>query len=246
MTTNASGCDCRMARVRGRRARGPGRRLEGDTALEKTTISAPPRAARSSSSASFASPPADPSSAASPTRRAAVRGLGAGTLELDDTSHALGPDTGAYVRAGERYTIDNAGPDDLDRRLRLDAGAERAAAASTRHGAVRGAAELRADDKRTFRYLVNQDALPRRDAVRRPRRAGPRTTVTPTTRSATSSRAAGSRTWKARRSAGSGFVLPAAGDDPLHREHGARPDADSRRVPPVGRPAASRSYEDSS
>ena len=46
---------------------------------------------------------------------------GAGTLELEGEPHELEPDTAAYVRAGETYVIDNAGPDEL--RGRLDDGA---------------------------------------------------------------------------------------------------------------------------
>jgi quercetin dioxygenase-like cupin family protein len=83
---------------------------------------------------------------------------GAGTLELDGEPHELEPNSGAYVRAGETYVIENAGPDELH------------VVSSTvpvgqvhrgpRQVVVRFAdrAELRADAKRTFRYLVNQDA----------------------------------------------------------------------------------------
>ena len=83
---------------------------------------------------------------------------GSGTLELEGEPHDLEPESGAYVRAGESYAIDNAGPGELllvsttvpvDRVNR-----------PPREVIVRFAdrAELRADAKRTFRYLVNQDA----------------------------------------------------------------------------------------
>ena len=38
---------------------------------------------------------------------------GSGTLELDGEPHELEPESGAYVRAGETYVIDNPGPDEL-------------------------------------------------------------------------------------------------------------------------------------
>jgi mannose-6-phosphate isomerase-like protein (cupin superfamily) len=83
---------------------------------------------------------------------------GAGTLHLDGEPHPLEPDSGLYVRAGETYAIENAGPDEV------------VIVATTvplehvnrppRQVVVRFAdrPELRADAKRTFRYLVNQDA----------------------------------------------------------------------------------------
>jgi mannose-6-phosphate isomerase-like protein (cupin superfamily) len=83
---------------------------------------------------------------------------GGGTLELDGEPHPLEPDSGVYVRAGESYVVANDGPEEL-------------AIVSTsmpvehvnrppRQVVVRFAdrPELRADAKRTFRYLVNQDA----------------------------------------------------------------------------------------
>src|SRR5215213_532277 len=38
---------------------------------------------------------------------------GRGTLELEDERHELEPDTAEYVRAGERYVIENEGDDEL-------------------------------------------------------------------------------------------------------------------------------------
>jgi quercetin dioxygenase-like cupin family protein len=83
---------------------------------------------------------------------------GRGTLELDGEPYDLEPESGVYVRAGETYVVENDGADDL------------VVVSSTvpiehvrrgpREVVVRFAdrPELRADDKRTFRYLVNQDA----------------------------------------------------------------------------------------
>jgi mannose-6-phosphate isomerase-like protein (cupin superfamily) len=83
---------------------------------------------------------------------------GAGTLELDGEPHDLESESGAYVRAGETYVIDNAGPDELV--LVSTSVPVESVSRPPREVIVRFAdrKELRADDKRTFRYLVNQDA----------------------------------------------------------------------------------------
>ena len=83
---------------------------------------------------------------------------GAGTLELDGQPHDLEPDSAAYVRAGESYAIVNDGPDEL--LVVSTAVPVEQVYRSPRQVIVRFAdqAELRADAKRTFRYLVNQDA----------------------------------------------------------------------------------------
>lgn len=83
---------------------------------------------------------------------------GAGTLELDGEAHDFAAGSGAYVRAGETYVIDNPGPDEL-LVVSTTVPVEQVNA-SSRKVIVRFAdrPELRADAKRTFRYLVNQDA----------------------------------------------------------------------------------------
>jgi mannose-6-phosphate isomerase-like protein (cupin superfamily) len=82
---------------------------------------------------------------------------GRGTLELDGEPHGVEPDTGVYVRAGERWAIANEGPGEL---LLLSVAAPPGEELGNRRVVVRFAEqqELRADAKRTFRYLVNQDA----------------------------------------------------------------------------------------
>jgi mannose-6-phosphate isomerase-like protein (cupin superfamily) len=82
---------------------------------------------------------------------------GHGTLELDGERHALAPDTGAYVRAGERWAIENDGPEDL---VVVSVASPPGEELGERRVVVRFAdqPEHRADAKRTFRYLVNQDA----------------------------------------------------------------------------------------
>jgi quercetin dioxygenase-like cupin family protein len=83
---------------------------------------------------------------------------GAGTLELDGDPHPLDPDSGIYVRAGESYAIDNPGPGELV--LVSTSVPIEHVNRPPRQVVVRFAdrPELRADAKRTFRYLVNQDA----------------------------------------------------------------------------------------
>jgi quercetin dioxygenase-like cupin family protein len=83
---------------------------------------------------------------------------GRGTLELDGEPHPLEPDSGVYVRAGESYVVANDGADELvivSTSVPLEH-----VNRPPRQVVVRFAdrPELRADAKRTFRYLVNQDA----------------------------------------------------------------------------------------
>lgn len=134
-----------------------GRRAEGDTALEKLVLG------RHTGSALLEQ---------RVTRYAPGRSLprneegrdellyvvsGSGTLELEGEPHDLEPDTGVYVRAGETYAIDNAGPGEL--LVVSTAVPVEQAYRPPREVIVRFAdrPELRADAKRTFRYLVNQD-----------------------------------------------------------------------------------------
>jgi mannose-6-phosphate isomerase-like protein (cupin superfamily) len=83
---------------------------------------------------------------------------GEGTLLLDGAEHRLEPDSGVFVAAGETLEIDNPGPDPLV--VVSVVAAEEDAPGPERKVVVRFAdqPELRADAKRTFRYLVNQDA----------------------------------------------------------------------------------------
>ncbi len=84
---------------------------------------------------------------------------GAGTLRLGGSEHALAPDTGAFVAPGETYEIDNPGPEPLVA-VSVLTPVDRAAASDTRRVTVRfnDQEEIRADENRTFRYLVNEDA----------------------------------------------------------------------------------------
>jgi mannose-6-phosphate isomerase-like protein (cupin superfamily) len=84
---------------------------------------------------------------------------GRGRLELEGTAHSLEPDTGAYVRPGETYAVENDGPEPLVL-VSVTAPAERAADGLGRRVTVRYADQpvLPATPNREFRYLVNQDA----------------------------------------------------------------------------------------
>jgi mannose-6-phosphate isomerase-like protein (cupin superfamily) len=83
---------------------------------------------------------------------------GKGTLELNGEPYDLEPESGVYIRAGETYTVENEGADEL---LVVSSTVPiEHVRRGPREVVVRFAdrPELRADDKRTFRYLVNQDA----------------------------------------------------------------------------------------
>ncbi len=135
-----------------------GRRVEGDTALEKLVFGThtgsrllEQRVTRYASGRSLPRREAD--------RDELVYVVsGAGTLELDGDQHDLEPESGVYIRAGETYVIDNTGPDEL--LLVSTSVPVENVIRPPREVIVRFAdrKELRADDKRTFRYLVNQDA----------------------------------------------------------------------------------------
>ncbi|HSS72233.1 MAG TPA: cupin domain-containing protein [Gaiellaceae bacterium] len=82
---------------------------------------------------------------------------GHGTLYVNGKQHALEPDTGVYLTPGDRYRVDNPGPDEL---LMVSVTAPQDTAVEDDHGVtVRYADQpaLPASPNREFRYLVNQD-----------------------------------------------------------------------------------------
>ena len=92
------------------------RRPTRSTAIRPSRRSswAPAPARSSSSSESPVTPPAARCHAANRRRDELLYAVsGSGTLELDGEPHDLQPESGAYVRAGETYVIDNPGPDEL-------------------------------------------------------------------------------------------------------------------------------------
>jgi mannose-6-phosphate isomerase-like protein (cupin superfamily) len=135
-----------------------GRRTEGDTALEKL-IMGPDTGSQLLEQRVTRYAPGRSLPRGAPERDELLYAVsGSGTLELAGEPHELQPDSGAYVRAGETYVIDNRGPDEL---LIVSTSVPvEQAYRPPREVIVRFAdrPELRADAKRTFRYLVNQDA----------------------------------------------------------------------------------------
>jgi mannose-6-phosphate isomerase-like protein (cupin superfamily) len=83
---------------------------------------------------------------------------GTATLELEGEPYELEPESAAYIRGGEAYRILNDGPEELH--VVSSTVPIEHVRRGPREVVVRFAdqAELRADSRRTFRYLVNQDA----------------------------------------------------------------------------------------
>ena len=82
---------------------------------------------------------------------------GHGTLYVNDEAHPLEPDTGVYLTAGDRYLVDNPGPDEL---LAVSVTAPQDSAPPDGHGVtVRYADQpaLPASPNREFRFLVDKD-----------------------------------------------------------------------------------------
>lgn len=135
-----------------------GRRAEGDTALEKVVLGAATGSELLEQRVTRYGP-----GRSLPRRNEGRDELlyvvsGRGTLELEGEPHDLEPDAGAYVRAGEEYVVDSEGPDEL---LVVSATVPVAQVyRPPREVIVRfgDRPELRADDKRTFRYLVDEEA----------------------------------------------------------------------------------------
>ncbi|HWH06320.1 MAG TPA: cupin domain-containing protein [Gaiellaceae bacterium] len=132
-----------------------GVRADGDTAVEQTTWD------RSSGSQLLEQRVVRFARGRSRTRSDAERDellyvvSGRATLVLGDEEHALEPMMGAYVRAGEEWAVDNDGPEELHV-VAVSVPAE-GARSGARRVTVRfdDQPEQRADDNRTFRYLVN-------------------------------------------------------------------------------------------
>lgn len=82
---------------------------------------------------------------------------GSGAIEVNGERHALEPDMGVYLAAGDRYAVDNPGPDALE--IVSVTAPEEHDPPPERHVTVRYADRqpLPASPNREFRYLVNQD-----------------------------------------------------------------------------------------
>ena len=135
-----------------------GRRAEGDTALEKVVLGLHTGSALLEQRVTRYAPGRSLPRGEAGRDELLYTVSGLGTLDLEGEPYDLEPDVGAYVRAGESYVIDNPGPEDL--LIVSTTVPVEQVYRSSREVIVRFAdrPELRADAKRTFRYLVNQDA----------------------------------------------------------------------------------------
>lgn len=82
---------------------------------------------------------------------------GHGTLYVNGEPHPLEPETGVYLAPGDRYRVDNPGPDEL---VTVSVTAPLDTAVAHDHGTTVRYADrpaLPASPNREFRYLVNQD-----------------------------------------------------------------------------------------
>jgi (S)-ureidoglycine aminohydrolase len=83
---------------------------------------------------------------------------GRGTLTIDGRDHALEPDLGAYIAAGERFQVDNPGPDNLVV-IAVSFPQANGAAAAAEKRTVRRADRptLPAGEERRFEYLADEE-----------------------------------------------------------------------------------------
>lgn len=135
-----------------------GRRAEGDTALEKLVLGAHTGSRVLSQRVTRYAPGRSLPRGEDARDELLYVVSGRGSLELEGEPYDLEPDSGAYVRAGETYAVENDGPEELVV-VSTTVPVEQVYR-SPREVIVRFAdqPELRADAKRTYRYLVNQDA----------------------------------------------------------------------------------------
>lgn len=134
-------------------------RAEGDTAVERLTIGTAAGSERLEQRVVRFAPGRSQARGPGAGRQEILYvASGIGTLRLGSETYDLKPDTGVFVSAGERYEIENPGPEELE--LVSVTAPQAAAPNGNRRITVsfREQPELRADANRTFRYLVNQDA----------------------------------------------------------------------------------------
>ncbi len=135
-----------------------GRRVEGDTALEKLVFGSHTGSRLLEQRVTRFEPGRSQPRTAADRDELLYVVSGAGTLELDGVPHELEPECGAYVRAGETSVIENTGTAEL---LVVSTSVPVENVNRPPREVIvcfSDRPELRADDKRTFRYLVNQDA----------------------------------------------------------------------------------------
>jgi mannose-6-phosphate isomerase-like protein (cupin superfamily) len=135
------------------------RREPGDTAAVRLTIGREAGAERLEQRIIRFAPGRSKPRTAGPDRQEILFvASGNGTLHLDGAAHELAPDTGVFVAAGESWEVEN--PESAELVLVSVTAPQEREPSGERKVTIRfdEQAELRADEKRTFRYLVNQDA----------------------------------------------------------------------------------------
>src|SRR5918998_3598177 len=99
-----------MSRVVFHEATVRGHRADGDTALEKTVIGHEQGCEVLEQRVIRFSPGRSLERGDDERDEILYVASGSGSLELDGARHRLDADTGVYVRAGERYVVENEGP----------------------------------------------------------------------------------------------------------------------------------------
>jgi mannose-6-phosphate isomerase-like protein (cupin superfamily) len=137
----------------------PERREDGDTTATRVTIDASVGCERLEQRVLRLAPGRSRPRTLSGAQELLYVASGAGTLLVDGEPHPLEPDTGAYVADGERWEVENAGPEEL-LLVSVRAPAANGTVPERRRVTVRYADQpaLPATPDRQFRYLVNQDA----------------------------------------------------------------------------------------
>jgi mannose-6-phosphate isomerase-like protein (cupin superfamily) len=134
------------------------RREEGDTAAERVTIDRSARSERLEQRVIRFAPGRSKPRTLGREQLVLYVAAGRGTLIIEGRPHALEPDTGAYVAAGESYELDNAGPDELVL-VAVGLAQENGSARPAERRTVRHADRptLPAGSERRFRYLADEE-----------------------------------------------------------------------------------------
>ncbi len=171
---------------------------------------------------------------------------GSGSLRLGEETHALEPNTGAFLVPGDRYAIENPGPEELELvSVSAPCEGERRSRVTVRYA---DRPVLPASPNREFRFLVNEDTgcldVTQFVGVIPP---GPRADAQPHLRRGRLHRRRRGRPPPRRpgHAARAGNVHPpSAARGALPREHRADPDAGARRLPSVRGPGVACACRD--
>ena len=131
---------------------------DGDTATERVTIDSNAGSERLEQRVIRFTPGRSVARTLEGAQQVLYVAAGRGTLIVEGRGHSLEPDTGAYVAAGERYEIDNPGPDELVvvavRLPQENGSADPPQRRTVRH---EDRPTLPAGSERRFRYLADQE-----------------------------------------------------------------------------------------